>query len=184
MIRSSYAAALLLLISFICRVNAVLDHHNQNARLPHHRRSDRPAATRQFLSACPAPVDIPVNATKPNPFAKFTQADIDAIVAWLEAPARGLNLTNMSSPKLTQSDNYIWLVEELKPNKTDVLAYLDRNATAPPSYARVVINEGGKAIPDVTEYYVSLKYCRNGRQRESSRPRAKISAILCHDCPL
>jgi len=157
MIRSGYAAALLLLISFICCANAVLDHHNQNARLPHHRRSDRPAATRQFLTACPAPVDIPVNATKPNPFAKFTQADIDAIVAWLEAPARGLNLTNMSSPKLTQSDNYIWLVEELKPNKTDVLAYLDCNATAPPSYARVVINEGGKAIPDVTEYYVCFE---------------------------
>lgn len=39
-------------------------------------------------------------------------------------------------------------------NKTDVLPYLDGNATAPPQYARAIIFEGGKEVPDSQEYMV------------------------------
>jgi primary-amine oxidase len=39
-------------------------------------------------------------------------------------------------------------------NKTDVLPYLDGNATQPAQYARAIIFEGGKDIPDSQEYMV------------------------------
>jgi primary-amine oxidase len=39
-------------------------------------------------------------------------------------------------------------------NKTDVLPYLDGNATAPAQYARAIIFEGGKSVPDSQEYMI------------------------------
>lgn len=112
--------------------------------------------SRSTADSCPVPVDIPTVAKKPTPFSALTDEETSSVVTWLYLPEQQLNLTNSSDPTLAQSDNYIWLVEALLPNKTDVLAYLDQDAPAPDRYARVVINEGGKAEPDVTEYYVSL----------------------------
>jgi len=77
------------------------------------------------------------------------------VVEWLLSPSQGLNLTNTSSPTLSLSDNYIWRVDVFKPNKTDVLAYLDGNATAVPRYALVALIQGGLDEPIVAEYTVS-----------------------------
>lgn len=103
---------------------------------------------------CAAPVDIEVTAPKANPFVALSQDEIDAVAAWLLAPAQGLNLTNSSDPKLALSDNYIWHIQALKPNKTDVLSYLDANGTVP-RYARVALIQGGLKVPVVAEYSVS-----------------------------
>ncbi|KAF2020584.1 copper amine oxidase [Aaosphaeria arxii CBS 175.79] len=105
-------------------------------------------------SLCPAPVDIPTVAKLPSPFTPLSEAELSDVKAWLYDPKQNLNLTSTKSETLSQTDNYIWIIESLYPNKTDVLSYLDGNGPLPPRYARVVINEGGKADPDVSEYYV------------------------------
>ena len=110
---------------------------------------------RRQSDTCPVPKSIKVTAPKASPFKQLSDNETSSIVEWLQSPVLGLNLTSAESENLTQTDNYIWLVEAILPNKTDVLTYLDGNGAAPPRYARVVIHEGGKAVPDATEYLVS-----------------------------
>lgn len=119
--------------------------------------SKDPVHTRksQLDGTCTAPVDIPTTAKVPTPFKHFSEVELESIVKWLSAPEQGMNLTNPNSPDLKQTDNYLWLVEPLKPNKTDVLAYLDRGGPAPPSYAHIITVEGGRADPFVGDYWVS-----------------------------
>lgn len=107
---------------------------------------------------CPIPFDIPVRALRPSPFLSLSADEVASISAWLHDPARGLNLTAASSETLAQTDNYIWIIEALYPNKTGILNYLDNNGSFPDRYARVAINEGGKNIPDVSEYYVGIPF--------------------------
>ncbi|VUC20205.1 unnamed protein product [Clonostachys rosea] len=105
------------------------------------------------LEACPAPKDIPVTAPKKNPFTSLTPSEIHSVATWLlEDKSLGLNLTNSSSPSLSLSDNYIAHIETLKPNKTDVLSYLDGNGTVP-RHARIIINHGSGNPPTVSEYF-------------------------------
>lgn len=107
-------------------------------------------------ATCPVPVDIPVEAPKPNPFKALTGDEIASVESWLmSTESLGLNLTDLSSGTLALSDNYIAQIEVLKPNKTDVLSYLDCNGTVP-RYARVVLNHGAHDPPTVSEYSVSL----------------------------
>lgn len=113
------------------------------------RRTDNVTA-----SACPVPKVEEFEADVPSPFKVFSDAELQGLAAWLHAPEQGLNLTDPASPNLTISDNYIWHIEELKPNKTDVLAFLEQGKQMP-RHARVVITEGGKDVPWVTEYSVS-----------------------------
>ena len=54
------------------------------------------------------------------------------------------------------NDNYIYLIELQQPPKDEALAFLDNKSTPKPErVARVVILNGGKVNPDVTEYLVS-----------------------------
>lgn len=104
---------------------------------------------------CPVPVDITTTAPKANPFIALSQDEIDAVGRWLLSPAQGLNLTDTSNPNVSLSDNYIWHIDVLKPNKTDVLSYLDGNGTVP-RYAQVALIQGGLQVPIVAVYSVSL----------------------------
>ncbi|KAK7416609.1 hypothetical protein QQX98_005080 [Neonectria punicea] len=52
------------------------------------------------------------------------------------------------------SDNYISQLEILKPNKTDILNYLDGNGTKVPRYARVTLHEGAADVPGIVDYMV------------------------------
>lgn len=109
----------------------------------------------QSRDTCPAPADIPTTAPKANPFGALSQTEIDSVAAWLLSPSQGLNLTNTSSPTVSLSDNYIWHIDVFKPNKTDVIAYLDSNKTVS-RYAQVSLIQGGLDVPIVAEYSVSL----------------------------
>lgn len=109
---------------------------------------------RRQSDTCPVPKSIHVTAPKTSPFTQLSDDETSSIVEWLQSPELSLNLTAADSKNLTQTDNYIWLVEAILPNKTDVLTYFDGNGALPPRYARVVIHEGGKAVPDATEYLV------------------------------
>lgn len=70
---------------------------------------------------------------------------MDGVVAWLVDPGQGLNLTDTSSPNLSLSDTYIWYIDILKSNKSDILSYLDCNG-AVPRYVRVPLIEGGRKV--------------------------------------
>lgn len=143
--RSHTVGAGFVLLSFVTGLpepKRTWDHH-----------SSRSISSRQ--ATCKSPVDVHTTAKIATPFKSFSDDEIEALTTWLFAPERGLNLTNASSPDLTLSDNYLYHIEPLLPNKTDILSYLDEGGPVPPTYARVVINEGGKAEPDATEYYVS-----------------------------
>jgi primary-amine oxidase len=107
------------------------------------------------IETCPVPTLVETTAKVPSPFKHLSDQEISAITSWLQDPKQGLNLTDVSNPNKTIADNYIWHMEELKPNKTDVLAYLDDGKPFP-RYARVVVNEGGKKKPVVTEYSVGF----------------------------
>jgi hypothetical protein len=102
-----------------------------------------------------APLDIPVRAALPSPFLPLSVKEIALVHKCLYQPERGLNISSSASATLNQTDNYIWIIEALYPNKTGILNYLDNNGPLPAKHARVVINEGGKLVPDVLEYYVS-----------------------------
>ena len=54
---------------------------------------------------------------------------------------------------MSDDANRFW-IDTLPLNKTDVLPYLDGNATAPLQYARAIIFEGGKEDPDSQEYMI------------------------------
>lgn len=106
-------------------------------------------------ATCPVPEVETTEASIPTPFNPLSKDELEALVGWLYSPERDLNLTDPWTRSLTVSDNYIWQVEDLKPNKTDILAYFDYG-TSVPRYARVVLVEGAKTDPVVTEYFVSI----------------------------
>ncbi|KXJ88365.1 copper amine oxidase [Microdochium bolleyi] len=107
-------------------------------------------------TTCKVPSPLAAETTtahKPTPFTLLTSEEVHSIVEWLFAPERALNLTDASLPELAMTDNYLRHIEELKPNKTDVLAYLDGGVPMP-RFARVLIHEGAAAVPGVVDYYV------------------------------
>ena len=156
-------AALLSLVSSSPTLPAGSKQFDVHARTAPGRLAQREALSQTLTrrnsgknsTTCPIPTDIPVRASKPSPFLGLSDAEFSSVVDWLFQPEQNLNLTSVSNENLTQTDNYIWMIEALHPNKTGILAYLDGNATSPTRYARVVINEGGKEVPDSTDYYVS-----------------------------
>lgn len=111
-------------------------------------------------ATCPVPDLETTDASIPTPFTPLSKDELEALLGWLYSPDRDLNLTDPWTRNLTVSDNYIWQIEDLKPNKTDVLAYF-KDATPVPRYARVVLVEGAKAEPVVTEYFVSPDFFKD-----------------------
>ncbi|KAK4231828.1 putative copper amine oxidase [Podospora fimiseda] len=91
-------------------------------------------------------------APKENPWAPISPEDTKAVWAYLHDPATGLNLTLPANATLT--DNYVFFMDTLHLNKTEVLSYIDGNGEKPPQYARVIIFEGGKIEPVSQEYMV------------------------------
>jgi primary-amine oxidase len=67
-------------------------------------------------------------------------------------PSRNLNLT--SPLNATYTDNYVYSIEKLHTNKTDVLNYIDNGGTPPNNYSRVLIVQNGQTDPVVQEYIV------------------------------
>lgn len=89
-----------------------------------------------------------------NPWRSLTIPELADIRAWLEDPARDLNLTEVRSSKT--SDNIIFLIEAYQPAKDAAIAYLasPSPATLPERHARVTIHHGGWAVPVVKDYLV------------------------------
>ncbi|KAK0630517.1 copper amine oxidase [Bombardia bombarda] len=105
--------------------------------------------TRSCGLSDPAPT---VKAPKINPWSSISPDDVTAVWDLVHAPASGLNLTAPANATLT--DNYVYFIDTLHTNKSEILPYIDGNGPQPSKYARVVIFEGGKEEPISQEYMV------------------------------
>ncbi|KAH7309881.1 lysyl oxidase [Stachybotrys elegans] len=118
------------------------------------RTSTRERIERQLEGTCgifePAPT---VRAPRKNVWAQMSAEDNVAVWNLLHDPETGLNLTDPAEATLT--DNYVFWIDTLPVNKTDVLPYLKScSHPPPPKYARAVIFAGGKDDPDSQEYMI------------------------------
>ncbi|RMZ11590.1 hypothetical protein D0860_03316 [Hortaea werneckii] len=86
-----------------------------------------------------------------NVWARLTDDEAASVAAWLFHQPE-LNLT--VSDKAGEWDNSLLLVELMVPNKTDVLAYIDGNATAPTRYAHAVLDIRATEEPTYTDILV------------------------------
>ncbi|KAI1098905.1 copper amine oxidase [Jackrogersella minutella] len=93
-----------------------------------------------------------VTAAKANVWSQISPEDNLAVWNLLHDPASGLNLTDPDTAILT--DNYVFYIDIVHVNKSDVLPYLDGSGSKPSSWARVIIFEGGKPEPVSQEYMV------------------------------
>jgi len=94
-----------------------------------------------------------VKAPKKNVWSPITPEDNLATWNLLHDPQSGLNLTDPSKAKLT--DNYVFWIDTLHTNKSDVLPYLDGcGGSPPPKYARAIIFRGAIEEPDSQEFMI------------------------------
>lgn len=68
------------------------------------------------------PID-PVFRTRKNIWAEITQVEAEEALSWIHDDSRGLNLTAVENA--SPNDNSVWLIELLRPNKTDSISFLD-----------------------------------------------------------
>ncbi|SPN99609.1 uncharacterized protein DNG_02461 [Cephalotrichum gorgonifer] len=91
-------------------------------------------------------------APKENVWGPITPADNVAVWNLLHAD-ESLNLTDPSKAVLT--DNYVFWIDTLHTNKSDVLPYLQGTVEEPPrKYARAIIFRGGIEEPDSKEFMI------------------------------
>ncbi len=76
-------------------------------------------------------------APKRNVWAELSQEEADDVYEFLLGQWADLNVTR--SPKSTL-DSFIYTLEALQPNKTDVLPYLHHDGSKPQRWAKVVLS--------------------------------------------
>ncbi|KAK1823601.1 hypothetical protein LTR12_002012 [Friedmanniomyces endolithicus] len=98
-------------------------------------------------------------APKENVFGGLTNWEAASVTQWLFAQM-DLNLTR--SDDAGDWDNSVLLVELMMPNKSDVLPYIDGNATAPTRYAHVVLDLRATGSPTYSDILVGPLPVTNG----------------------
>jgi primary-amine oxidase len=93
-----------------------------------------------------------VAAPKPNPWAPITPEENTAVWNLLHDETTGLNLTDPADAAV--SDNYVFWIDTVHSNKSDILPYIDGDGEAPAKYARAIIFEGAKEEPGSQEYMI------------------------------
>ncbi|KAI0842626.1 copper amine oxidase [Hypoxylon sp. FL0890] len=93
-----------------------------------------------------------VVAPKANVWAQISPEDNLAVWNLLHDPASGLNLTDPNTAVI--NDNYVFYIDTVHMNKSEVLPYLDGSGAKPSFSARAIIFEGGKPEPVSQEYIV------------------------------
>ncbi|KAI1868215.1 hypothetical protein JX265_007038 [Neoarthrinium moseri] len=93
-----------------------------------------------------------ISAPKTNVWRTLSPEDNIAVYNLLHDPASGLNLTDVSTAGI--NDNYLFYIDTVPLNKSEVLPYLDASGPKPAQYARAIIFEGGKEEPVSQEYMV------------------------------
>jgi len=98
-------------------------------------------------AAVPSPTGVAVK--KHNVWNDISAAEAAQLFQWLHAPAQKLNLTKPENA--TAWDNTIVTLEALRPNKSDVIKYLDHDGPMPVRYARVVLEYNSNLAPYMSE---------------------------------
>ncbi|EJD41689.1 amine oxidase catalytic domain-containing protein [Auricularia subglabra TFB-10046 SS5] len=102
----------------------------------------------QPLPQCAAPTGLaPKKPTFDNLWQGLSVSEVVDIREWLLDPARGLNLTR--GEHAIMNDNFIEIIEALQPSKASALAYYAGTGPRPPTFARAVLNFGGRHVPTV-----------------------------------
>lgn len=101
---------------------------------------------------CPSDSLPVVKAPKFNVWTTLSQDDNIAVWNLLHSASAGLNLTDPGNATIT--DNYVFWIDALPANKSDVVPYLYGSASMPKKFARAVIFEGAKPIPVSQEYMI------------------------------
>ncbi|KAK0820778.1 hypothetical protein LTR75_001364 [Friedmanniomyces endolithicus] len=110
-------------------------------------------------SACVETSPPDFQAPKENVWDGLTNWEAASVTQWLFAQA-DLNLTR--SDDAGDWDNSVLLVELMMPNKSDVLPYVDGNATAPTRYAHVVLDLRATDSPTYSDILVGPLPVTNG----------------------
>jgi primary-amine oxidase len=110
------------------------------------------AHKRQAATTCGDDTAPYVKAPKQNVWSGISAADNKAVWNLLHDPATGLNLTLPAKAK--QTDNYVFWIDALHTNKTDVLPYLDASGPAPAKYARAIV-----CLNQLSSTYNFSSYC-------------------------
>ncbi|PPR00804.1 hypothetical protein CVT24_000736, partial [Panaeolus cyanescens] len=119
----------------------------------HNRRDANPLLAREkAYDNCTAPIALVGKAPKKNIWGGLSNAEVTSILGYVHDPASGLNLT--SYDKKTLWDNYVYLVEQVMPNKTEAVSYMEGSGPAPDRYARVAISFGATETPYYEDYIV------------------------------
>lgn len=113
-------------------------------------------------SSCASPGSQQISAPKSNIWGGLTDFEAASITVWLHNQ-QSLNLT--ANSQAGDWDNTIILVEQMMPNKTDALAYIDNNAAVPERYARVVLQNAATEEPYFEELLVGPLPVGNGNTR-------------------
>ncbi|KAK8234385.1 membrane copper amine oxidase [Phyllosticta capitalensis] len=121
-----------------------------------------PIRLRDTGASCSAPVAQSIVAPKSNVWAGLTDAEAASVISWLFSQ-KDLNLT--TTDDAGEWDNTVTLVELMIPNKTDSLAYLDGNATAPARYAHVQLDHRATEEPYFQDILVGPLPIKNGTTR-------------------
>ncbi|EJU01891.1 amine oxidase catalytic domain-containing protein [Dacryopinax primogenitus] len=97
-------------------------------------------------------VSPPSVSARANPWKNLAVDEVVQLRIWLFRDELGFNLTRSDIAQL--SDNSIFLIENFRPPKSDVLAYLNEGAPPPERYARVTMHHGAHAEPVIRDYLV------------------------------
>ncbi|KIO19433.1 hypothetical protein M407DRAFT_30937 [Tulasnella calospora MUT 4182] len=110
---------------------------------------------------CPSDTPINIKAPHENLWKPLTEQETLSVQEWLY-DQKELNLTQFTTAGI--SDNSIWLIELITPNKTEAVSYLDSsssstnnrnsNSSPPKRYARAILFNGGYSVPHVKELQV------------------------------
>jgi primary-amine oxidase len=100
-----------------------------------------------------------ITAPHENVWGELDDTEAAAVVQWLFRQSE-LNLT--VSDQAGNWDNTILLVELMRPNKTDVLNYIDHEGAVPPLYAHVVIDHRASVEPYYGDLLVGPLPVKNG----------------------
>ncbi|PYI16855.1 putative membrane copper amine oxidase [Aspergillus violaceofuscus CBS 115571] len=153
------AAALPSLLLLPCLIGDALAHPRPDPKTAWVRQgrgrksSPRDLQVRSSMSSssCVDKIATVIRAPKHNVWEGLTDDETAFVVKWLFQQT-DLNLT--VTEDAGEWDNTITLVELMRPNKTDVLSYLDHQGPAPSRYAHVVLDNRATTDPHYADILV------------------------------
>ncbi|CZT12547.1 related to copper amine oxidase [Rhynchosporium graminicola] len=92
------------------------------------------------------------NNSYTNIWKDLSNEEVAHVLNLLHSPSAGLNLTAVK--EATFSDNFVFVTELLRPNKTNAVAYLDQHGPIPQRYARATIKRNSLEQARIEEYIV------------------------------